>query len=115
MKRLALEVSANFEANLDALEVRFSTRASQELERALSRLEDVIGLLRRQPHLGRPWQALQHLEEAKLITHVQTKLGGGVLREVIVGSFLVLYLVTPTRLHLLAMRHQREREFHFGG
>lgn len=115
MKKRRLAVTANFEANLDALEVRFSTRDAKELERALARLGEIVELLRHQPHLGRPWTCPAHLEEAKLIESVQARLGGGEVREVLVGAFLVPYLVTPARLHLLAMRHERERDFHFDG
>jgi hypothetical protein len=50
VKRLRLEVTANFETNLDAAELH----QPASLLKVLVRLEEVTRLLRRQPHVGRP-------------------------------------------------------------
>jgi hypothetical protein len=33
----------------------------------------------------------------------------------VLGDFLMLYLVSPRVVHLLALRHHRQREYRFGG
>ena len=49
-----------------------------------------------------------------LIDRVSTRLGGGVLREVVIDEYLLLYLVGDDQLSLLSIRHQRELDLDFG-
>ena len=41
-------------------------------------------------------------------------MGGGVLREVVIDEYLLLYLVGDDQLSLLSIRHQRELDLDFG-
>ena len=110
MKRLRLEASANFEANLEAAETHFT---SASLLRVLERMDDFGNLLRHQPHIGRPYLQNAESEEHLLIRNIQQRLGGGPLRECVLGEFLVLYLVSDGAVHLLAFRNHRQREYVF--
>ena len=112
MKRRSVFVTANFERNLDALE-SFRTESPSTFEKVLRRLGgEVLTLLRRQPGVGRLYDQGRH--PRALIDRVRDRLGGGVLREVIVGEYLVLYLVSEQQVSLLSIRHQREVDFDFG-
>jgi len=110
VKRLRLEVSANFEANLEVAETHFN---SASLLRVVERLEDFANLLRHQPHIGRPYLQNAESEEHLLIRNIQQRLGGGPLRECVLGEFLVLYLVSDRAVHLLAFRNHRQRDYSF--
>ncbi len=49
-----------------------------------------------------------------IVERVRQRLGGGVLREVLVEENVVLYLVRSKEVVMLSIRHQRELDFDFG-
>lgn len=113
MTRRKVVATANFQRNLDGLEA-FRTDHPEGFGRALQRLHgDVLPLLRQQAHAGRPFDRGQ-LTPRPIIERIKSRLGGGVLREHLVGEYLLLYLVTERRVVLMAMRHQRELGYDFG-
>ncbi len=115
MKLLRLAVTANLEANLDAFEAASAGGDQTVLYRTLERLEVMCLLLRRQPHLGRPYVSPSAGDEAALILDIRERLGGGEVRELVLGEYLVLYLAGARALHLLAIRHHRQNRYDFGG
>ncbi len=112
MKRWKVVTTANFQRNLDGLE-SFRPEHPEAFLRALQGLRrEVLPLLRQQPGVGRPFDRGQ-LVLRPIVERVRGRLGG-VLREYLVGEYLVLYLVGPRHLTLMAMRHQRELGYDFG-
>ncbi|MDP2273516.1 MAG: hypothetical protein Q8N23_15830 [Archangium sp.] len=109
MKRRKVVVTENFERNLDGLEA-FRADHPGGFQRALERLYgDVLPLLRKQAHLGR-----LHRTGQPIVERIRLRLGGGVLREVLVEEYVMLYLAGDDGLVLLSIRHQRELDFDFG-
>lgn len=111
MKRLKVTGTANFARDLEGLR-DFHTEHPEAFVRAVARLQDeVLPLLRQQPHVGR----LHDLGRMpRPIDRVKERLGGGVLREVLLDEYVVLYLAGEKLLALVSIRHQREVDFDFG-
>jgi hypothetical protein len=104
----------NLVRNLEALE-RFRPDRPQAWLRMNSLLASkVIPLLRRQPRVGRLFDRGQ-LTPHPILEHVRKRLGGGELREWLVGEYLLLYVVGSRQVTLVAMRHTRELGYDFGG
>jgi hypothetical protein len=81
--------------------------------RALEKLDrEMVPLLSQQANVGRLYARGQL--PRPLLERIAARLGGGVLRELVVDEYLVLYLVGEKRVALLSMRHQRELDFDFG-
>ena len=109
MTRRKVVVTANFNRNLDGLEA-FRTDHPQAFVRALGKLDgELVPLLRQQANVGRLYAVPR-----PLIERIAARLGGGVLRELVVDEYLVLSLVGQKRIALLSIRHQRELDFDFG-
>ncbi len=112
MKRLRVMGTTNFARNLEALR-DFHTEHPDAFVKAVVRLQDeVLPLLRQQPHVGRLHDRGQL--PRPIIDRVRNRLGGGVLREVLLDEYVVLYLVGEKLLALVSIRHQRELDFDFG-
>ena len=112
MTRRTVVGTANFAHNLEALRA-FHTESPGGFERAMAKLQDqVLPLLRRQANVGRLY-ARGSLPRP-LVERIAARLGGGVLRELVLDEYLVLYLVGEKRIALLSIRHQRELDFDFG-
>jgi hypothetical protein len=112
MKRREFLVTANFERNLDGLEA-FRTEHPSGFVRLLERLEaETLPLLRGQPGVGRLYA--QGQPASGIIENIRLRLGGGALREILVGEYVVLYLVGEKRTALMSIRHGRELDFDFG-
>ena len=109
MKRRRVVVTENFERNLDGLEA-FRAHHPGGFQGALQKLYgQVLPLLKKQGHLGR-----LHGTGRPIVERIRLRLGGGVLREVLVDEYVMLYLAGDDRLVLLSIRHQRELDFDFG-
>ncbi len=105
--------TVNFARNLEGLR-DFHSEHPAAFERAVAKLQDeVLPLLRKQPNLGRLYQ--RNPTAPPIVERVKERLGGGVLREFLVGEYVVLYLVGKKQLALISIRHQRELEFNVGG
>lgn len=112
MKRLKVTGTANFVRNLEALR-DFHTEHPEGFVRAVARMQnEVLPLLRRQPHVGRLHDKGQL--PRPIIDRVRGRLGGGVLREIVLDEYVLLYLVGEKVLALISIRHQRELDFDFG-
>lgn len=111
MSRRKVVGTANFAQNIDGLRA-FHTEHPAAFERAIGKLQDeVLPLLRLQPNVGR---LASGSSKQPIIERIRLRLGGGMLRELPVNDYMVLYLVGAKQVVLLSMRHQRELEFDFG-
>lgn len=103
-----VEYARNFTENLVHIGtfLEDEPRFRQLLESLEVRCERLGGL----PGLGRPFAAADRPEAplAVALQSLQRELGATELRELVVGDYLVLYVVAARRVTVLAVRHQRE-------
>ena len=116
--KAAVKLTANFEANLLAIESFWTTEGSapQRYERLLDELLDVvIPNLEVHPKIGRPFleRAAQSVEAQTLIGRLSARIGRGELREYLAGDYLILYAFIGDAVYLLAIRHHRQLSFDF--
>jgi len=116
-KRCNVRITANFEANLEAVE-RFlaDTGAPFAFTAVLDDLADhVIPALENHPEIGRPFfdRAAQSVEARQRIKQLASRIGTTSLREYIVGDFLILYAVQEKSVYLLSIKHHRQLSFDF--
>ena len=117
-KRFAVRTTANFEANLDAVEA-FLTAA--EVSGAFDALLDdlantVVPNLERFPRMGRSFlnRAANSLEARDAVGRLQARLGAGELREYLAGDYLILYALIDRSVYLLSIKHHRQLSFDLG-
>lgn len=123
--KAAVKFTANFEANLAAIEVFWhGQQAPQAYLRVLEDLEQiVIRNLDEHPAIGRRFFARtpQSAEVKSRIAALQRRLGAMEIREYLNGDYPLLYSVRPDTgrrglvVHLLAIRHHRQLSFDFEG
>ncbi len=110
-----VKLTANFEANLAAIEAFWNSNgAPQPYDQLLADLgATVIPNLERFPRLGRPLlsRPLQSVETLDRIARLRQRLGGGELREYLTGDYLVLYAVIDRTVYLLSIKHHRQLSF----
>lgn len=116
-KRCNVRITANFEANLEAVE-RFLADAGAPFASTavLDDLADhVIPALENHPEIGRPFfdRAAQSVEARQRIKQLASRIGTTSLREYIVGDFLILYAVQEKSVYLLSIKHHRQLSFDF--
>ena len=114
-----IQFTANFSANLNSIEAFWEENA---FPRAFDLLLDeltqrVLPHLARHPLMGRRFMVrrvhsveAQALHEA-LAQRIQHLPGEGEVREYVMDSYLVLYLVVPETLYLLSIRHHKQLAF----
>ena len=114
-KTAAVKLTANFEANLLAIESFWSEAGAP---RGYDRLLDdllaaVIPALEMHPRIGRPLLQLPaHSVEAQTLrARLRARLGRGELREYMAGDYLILYALIGDIVYLLAIRHHRQLSF----
>lgn len=116
-KRCLVRVTANFEANLEAIEAYLAEAgATPALTALLDELADsVIPNLERFPEMGRLFldRAAQSVEARQKIKQLEARIGDTTLREYIVGDFLILYGARGQTVYLLSIKHQRQLSFDF--
>jgi len=116
-KRCTVKVTANFEANLDAIEVFLAkTGATQAFTALLAELaESIIPNLERFPEMGRLFldRAAQSVEAHQKIKQLEARIRSITLREYIVGDFLILYGARGQTVYLLSIKHHRQLSFDF--
>lgn len=123
-KRVVVQLTANFERNLEEVERFFSEAdAPQAYDHLLDELlGTVIPNLERFPDMGRPFLAREALSvesanglerlRAKLLRHTTDP---SALREYMLHDYLVLYAQIGECVFLLAIRHHRQLAFDFVG
>ena len=127
-KKLIVQLTANFERNLEDIE-RFLIEAdtAQAFDDLLDELlETVIPNLQRFPDMGRQFLArsLRSVETTNALETLQAKLleltsDSAALREYILADYLLLYVQIEGIVSLLSIRHHRQLSFdfeaHWGG
>ena len=113
----AVKLTANFEANLLAIESFWSDAgAPQRYARLLDELLDtVIATLEGHPRIGRLFleRPAHSVEGTALIGRLSARVGRGELREFLAGDYLILYAWISDTVYLLAIRHHRQLSFDF--
>lgn len=122
-KASRIRFTANFEANLEAIELFV---ADGDFPEGFDRLLDELGSrvipnLERFPTMGRPFMARQpeSLEAAskqELLRAMLARLGkSSDIREYVMGDHLLLYAVVSDAVYLLSIRHHKQLSFDFAG
>ena len=116
-KRCTVKVTANFEANLEAIEAFLAEAdARQAFTALLDDLADsVIPNLERYPEIGRPFlgRSAQSVEARQSIKRLESRMGSTAPREYVAGDFLILYAVQDRTIYLLSIKHHRQLSFAF--
>ena len=115
-RRVRVELTANFESNLDDLE---SFLAEHDAEAAFAALVDelldtVVPNLERFPEIGADLLARRagSVRGAARIEVLRARLGpSATVREYIMADYVVLYAVREERRWLLAIRHHRQLSY----
>jgi hypothetical protein len=114
-KRSKVSVTANFEANLAAIEKFLAeTSALAAYDTLLNDLtEQLIPALENHPEIGRSFidRKTHSVEALRRIKQLTSRVGAMSLREFIAGDFLVLYAVKNRSIYLLSIKHQRQLSF----
>lgn len=123
-KKLVVKFTANFERNLDAIELfLIEVEAPKAFDSLLDELlEIVIPNLERFPEMGRPFMARRprSVETTNALAALGKKLSVltqdlDALREYVFKDYLLLYAVIGGAIYLLVIRHQRQLSFDFAG
>lgn len=117
--KIHVELTANFERNLDAISVFWqecgAPHAYDDLLAEL--LRTVIPNLEQHPRFGRDFLARTcgSIQAQTRVTHLRTRLRridpAAEIREYLSGDYLMLYALTGVRISLLAIRHHRQLSF----
>ena len=117
-RRATVRVTANFEANLVAIQAFWKGAGAPEAyDRLIGDLTNtVVGNLERHPTIGRPFldrNALS-IEARDRIARLKKRVDAGALREYLSGDYLILYTVVASTVYLLSIKHHRQLSFAFG-
>lgn len=116
-RRCTVKVAANFETNLEAIEVFLAKAgATPAFTTLLGELADsIIPNLERFPEMGRLFldRPARSVEARQKITQLESRIGNTTLREYIAGDFLILYGARGRTVYLLSIKHQRQLSFDF--
>jgi hypothetical protein len=115
-RRASVTATRNLEINLERIEAFLSSigepRRYEELLEHLA--ERIVPLLERAPGVGTRLSLSAAADDSRdVLSRVLVLLKGDDLRKLVLGDFVLLYLVTGRSVHLLAIRHHRERGFRF--
>ena len=117
MATVTVKLTANFERNLEEVEVFLGrVNAAQVYDQLLEELIcTLIPNLERFPAIGRPFHQRKagSAEFANALQHLKLKLADGELREYLFEDYLVLYAQFGDVIHLLSIRHFRQLSFDF--
>ena len=117
-KRFTVRTTANFEANLDAVEAFLTAADASGAFDAL--LDDLVGTvvpnLERFPRMGRSFlnRVAHSLEARDAVGRLQVRLGAAELREYLAGDYLILYALIDRSVYLLSIKHHRQLSFDLG-
>ena len=116
-KHCSVRITANFEANLEAIEIFLAVTGAQAAYAGL--LDDLAGhvipALEYHPDIGRPFleREAHSVEVRQRIKQITSRLGTTSLREYIAGDFLILYAAQKKSVYLLSIKHHRQLSFDF--
>jgi len=114
-KQCHVEVTANFEANLDVVAAFLAEAGAPQAFAALvdTIAASVIPNLERFPDMGRPFldRPADSVEARERIHRLQSSHGKAVIREYVLDDFLILYAVRGESVYLLAIKHHRQLSF----
>lgn len=112
---ITVQVTANFERNLDDIEpFLIEAQAPQAYEALLDELaEPVIPNLERFPDMGRLFMARPagSVEGRNGLDDLRNWLGEGELREDLLADYLILYVRYASVIYLLSIKHHRQLSF----
>ena len=118
-KKTTVQVTANFERNLESIEA-FLVEADAAL--AYDALLDellftVIPNLERFPDMGRSFmnRPVRSIEVVNAVRALQAKLQNRELREYLLSDYLVLYARYDETIYLLSIKHHHQLSFDFTG
>ena len=116
-KKITVKLTANFERNLEAIEL-FLAEADAPLAYGLllDELSDrLIPNLELFPAMGQPFleRPVCSVEVMNALAQLEQKLHGGELREYLFVDYLVLYALFGEVIHLLTIKHHRQLSFDF--
>ena len=118
-----VEASPNFLTNLEEAYLFFisqdSDTADSRLIKLKAELRELISILGWSPATGRPARFLrsrsvQSKIRASAILRLAESVGLPVLRECLVGQYIVLYAHSKTEVVLLALKHQKQLGYFVG-
>jgi plasmid stabilization system protein ParE len=116
-RRCTVKVTANFEANLEAIEVFLAEAgATPAFTALLGELADsIIPNLEHFPEMGRLFldRPAQSVEARQMIRQLESRIGSTTLREYVAGDFLILYGARGRTVYLLSIKHHRQLSFDF--
>ena len=121
-RRIVVKLTANFERNLEEIELFFvEADASRAYDALLDELlATVIPNLERFPDMGRSFLArsARSVETTNSLSALRTKLASltsdpEALREYVLSDYLLLYAQVDSTIYLLAIRHHRQLSFDF--
>ena len=121
-RRIVVKLTANFERNLEEIELFFvEVDAPRAYEALLDELlATVIPNLERFPDMGRSFLArsARSVETTNSMSALRTKLASltsdpEALREYVLSDYLLLYAQVDSTIYLLAIRHHRQLSFDF--
>ncbi len=116
-KQCTVRVTANFEANLQAIETFLAAAGAPAAYDAL--LDDlaaqVIPALESHPDIGRLFleRKAHSVEGLQRIKQIALRLGTASLREYLASDFLILYAAQEKSVYLLSIKHHRQLSFNF--
>ena len=120
--RIVVKLTANFERNLEEIELFFVEADAPRAYEALldELLATVIPNLERFPDMGRSFLArsARSVETTNSLSALRTKLASltsdpEALREYVLSDYLLLYAQVDSTIYLLAIRHHRQLSFDF--
>jgi mRNA-degrading endonuclease RelE of RelBE toxin-antitoxin system len=116
-KRVSVKVTANFEANLEAVKTFLAeSDAAFAFDALLDELlGSVIPNLEQFPELGRLFlsRPVHSVEAHGKVQKLKTQIGGGELREYVTGGYVILYTLIDQTVYLLSIKHHRQLSFDF--
>jgi plasmid stabilization system protein ParE len=117
--KIIVQVTANFERNLESIETFLVEAGAQRAYDALldELLFTVISNLERFPDMGRSFmnRPVRSVEVTNTVMVLQAKLQNGALREYLLSDYLVLYARYNETIYLLSIKHHRQLSFDFTG
>ncbi len=117
VKKTFVKLTANFERNLENIEVFLKETNTKSAYQALldEMLNTVIPNLEQFPCMGRLFmkRLAGSIEVINAMTVLQAKLGNGELREYLLSDYLVLYARYEEVVYLLSIKHHRQLSFDF--
>jgi len=117
--KIIVQVTANFERNLESIETFLVEAGAQRAYDALldELLFTVIFNLERFPDMGRSFmnRPVRSVEVVNAVRALQAKLQNGALREYLMSDYLVLYARYDEAIYLLSIKHHRQLSFDFTG